>query len=129
VPEKDLVDSKCSEVMIRNQWGGRTISALVDIARQTALRKRLTLYVLMPFHKSVFDYLARMPNVKTIQDFNLEGMSELEVLLSDMALGATCDLFVPDAFSSLTTVVSSMKRGRGLMSPRKVIAKGGKLSN
>ncbi len=126
VPDSKLMRSKCSQVMIKNQWGERTISELVDMARRTALRRNLTLYILMPYHKPVFDHLARMPDVKTIQNFNLDGMSELEVLLSDMALGATCDLFIPDAFSSLTLVVSSMKGGVGLMPPQSVVVEDGK---
>jgi hypothetical protein len=126
VPASELMRSKCSEVMIRNQWGERTLADLVATARSAASRRNLTLYVLMPFHKPVFDRLARMRDVTTIQSFNLQGMSELEVLLSDMAMAAACDLFVPDAFSSVTSVVTSMRGGVGLLSPQRLAREGGR---
>ncbi len=99
--------------------GEQTIVGLIDMARQAASRRTLTLFLLMPYHKPVFDRLALVPDDKTIQDFrvNPDGMSELEVLLSDMALGDTCDLFVPDAWSSVTTIVGSMMGGKGRLSP------------
>ncbi len=129
IQESKLLGSKCSQVLIRNQWGEWTVSDIINMARETASRRNLALYVLMPYHKPVFDSLAQMPNVKTIQDYNLTGMSELEVLLSDMALGATCDIFVPDAFSSLTSVIRSMRGGVGLMSPQRVAVEGGERGN
>ena len=48
-------------------------------------------------------------------------MTELEVLLSDMALAAACETFVLDPSSSLSDMVEGMRWGYSVMTPKQVL--------
>ena len=48
-------------------WGNLSVVGVVERARVSAARRGLGLYVLMPYVRPVFEVLARMDNVSTVQ--------------------------------------------------------------
>jgi hypothetical protein len=120
VPEAELLGAPAAQVLIRNQWGNLSLAGVVHAAERAASRRRLGLYVLMPYHRPAFEELGRR-GAATVQDHNLLGLSELEVMQGDMALAAGCEAFVRDEGSTLSDVVASMMGGVGVLSPRDVM--------
>ena len=95
VPEEGLLGAPADLVLRGSRWPGLSVAGVIDVVWRAAARRGLGLYVLMPFHRGVFEHLVRM-GVATVQDYDLAGLSELEVMAVDMALGAACEVFVPD---------------------------------
>ena len=85
----------------------------------------LDLFVLAPYHRWLFAHLARLPGVRTMEDVGARGLSELEVLLVEMALAAACEAFVLDPVSSLSDMVRVMRWGYNVLIPAQVIRAGG----
>ena len=81
----------------------------------------LSLYFLAPYRRFLFDYMASLPNVRTIMDFEIDGMTELEILLTDMSLAAACELFVRDPISSLSDMIEGMRWGYSVADPNQVV--------
>ena len=48
-------------------------------------------------------------------------MTELEVLLSDMALAAACETFVRDPISSLSDMIEGMRWGYNVKTPWQLV--------
>ena len=99
VPEDGLLDAPADLVVRGSRWPGLSVAGVLDVVQRAAARRGLGLYVLTPFHRAVFEHLARLGSV-TVQDYDLAGLSELEVMAVDMGLGAECEVFVPDKVSS-----------------------------
>ena len=81
----------------------------------------LFLFILAPYRRFLFDYLYSLPDVKTILDFGVSGMTELEVVLSDMALAAACESFVEDPVSTLSDMIEGMQWKYGTVSYQEVL--------
>ena len=54
-------------------------------------------------------------------DFEIVGLTELDVLLSDMSLAAACEAFVKDPGSSVSYMIEGMRWRYGVMDPSMVI--------
>ena len=73
----------------------------------------------MPFHRALFERVARVANVTTASDLSVAGRSDLEVLFLEMALAASCrGGVVLDPSSSLSATIAAMRGGEGLLDAR-----------
>jgi hypothetical protein len=122
VPVARLADARAFTVLARREspdtaaWRNMTLLGVVAAVRDAAARAGHHLYVLMPFHRTLFAAVARMPNISTSLALNVLGRSDLEVLFLDMALAASCDGgFVRDPKSSLSRTIYFMRGGEGLL--------------
>jgi hypothetical protein len=120
VPEARLLGAPAASVLMRNGWGELTLGGVIAAAERAAARRGLGLYVLMPYHRPVFEALGRR-GVATVQDHDVSGLSELAVTHVDMALAAGCEAFVRDEVSTLSDVVASMMGGVGVLTPADVL--------
>ena len=115
-----LLRAPARDVLIRSDWGDMPLAGVVDLALRAARRRGLELYVLMPYHRGVFGELKRL-GVRTVQDHDVAGLSELEVMQADMALGAGCEVLVRDEGSTLSDVMVSMAGSVGVMDPPRLL--------
>ena len=117
VPEDRIADAPVFSVASRADaadtaaWRNKTLIGVLEMMHAAAMRQNLSLFVLMPYHKAVFDRLAPMPGLTTVQNFSVAGLSELELLFVDMALAAGCELFVLDPQSTLSANIARMRAG------------------
>ena len=91
-----VLNTSAGRLLRGSRWPGLSLEGVVDAVRRAAVRRGLGLYVMMPFHRPLFEHLAR-EGVATVQDYDVAGLAELEVTLVDMGLGAICEVLVPDA--------------------------------
>jgi hypothetical protein len=122
VPEARLGGAPAFDVLMRPParetaaWRGRTLLEVVALVRDAAARRGLGLYVLMPFHRALFDAAARLGGVRTARSLAVAGRSDLEVLFLDMALAAGCDGgVVQDPRSSLSVTIAAMRGWEGAL--------------
>lgn len=120
VPEARLLGAPAARIFMRNGWGALSLAGVIDAAQRAAARRGLRLYVLMPYQRTVFEELGRR-GMATVQDHDISGLSELEVMHGDMALAAGCELFVRDEGSTLSDVVASMMGGVGVLTPADIL--------
>jgi hypothetical protein len=125
VPEARLADAPAFSVLMRPEtpdtaaWRNLTVIGVVATVRDEAARAGLHLYALMPFHRALFNAVARLPNVSTSQNLDVAGRSDLEVLFLEMALAAGCDGgYVRDPRSSFSRTISLMRGGEGMLDAR-----------
>ena len=91
-----VLNMSADRLLRASRWPGLSLDGVVDAVQRAAARRGLGLYVMMPFHRPLFEHLAR-EGVATVQDYDVAGLAELEVTLVDMGLGAICEVLVPDA--------------------------------
>ena len=65
--------------------------------------------------------MARLPNLRTIQSFRVDGLTELEVVLTEMALAAACEVSVLDPISTLSDMIEAMRWGYNVITPRQLL--------
>jgi hypothetical protein len=125
VPEDALADAPAFSVLMRKKasdtaaWGNATLLGVIAQMRDAAAQRGLHLYVLMPFHRVLFESVARLANVTTASAFSVAGLSDLEVLFLEMALASSCrGGVVLDPSSSLSLTIAAMRGGEGLLDAR-----------
>ena len=65
-----VLNMSADRLLRASRWPGLSLDGVVDAVQRAAARRGLGLYVMMPFHRPLFELLAR-EGVATVQDYDV----------------------------------------------------------